>query len=202
LKESSENAENFSISPNYKVNNWKEAEKNADWAMMIKIFKNRLEGRFLEPIRLIAADQKIGKFSGFSILALDCLIIETLVQFDAGKDDTKGEGETSFVSFLTTKDNFKDFFNKEKAKIFYYHFRNGLLHQAQTKKKSLIKIGQESMVSKVSTNLHEGLIVDREKFHEAIEKEIKRYMDLLTNGDTDLRNNFVKKMNFICNLPE
>ena len=163
---------------------------------MTSIFNDRLEGRFLKPIRLIECDQHISNFSGFSILALDCLIIETLRQFYDGTDESKNVGN-SFINFLTNSEFFKTCFSKATAQIFYRHFRNGLLHQAQTKKKSLIRIGQKSMVVKVN----DGLIVDRKLFHSGIEDEINQYQHRLHDSENkDLRENFIKKMNYICNL--
>lgn len=167
---------------------------------MVEIFYDRLEGRFLKPIRLIINGEKdISNFSGFSILALDCLIIETLQQFYSGENETKGSGTTAFWHFFESSPYFKDNFSMKTTEIFYSHFRCGLLHQAQTKKKSLIRIGENTMISQVSDNIDDGLIVDRAKFHEAIEQEIKHYINLLENNDTKLRINFVVKMRFICN---
>lgn len=47
-------------------------------------------------------------------------------------------------------------------KTFYDHFRCGLLHQAQTKYKSLIKISQQNFLELSNKNdIKEGLIIDR-----------------------------------------
>ena len=191
------------ISPKYNVSHWIQARDTEDWQRMVGIFNDRLEGRFLEPIRLIAVDNSIGEFSGFSIMSLDCLIIETLEQFYNGNDETKGYHKIAFRDFFRRSPYFQDLKTNKKAEIFYSHFRCGLLHQAQTKNKSLIKIGEKlPMVSAVSTNIGEGLVINREKFHEAIENEIKQYIELLKSGEEDLRANFVKKMNYICNTPQ
>ncbi len=198
--------ENFKISPNFKVRDWKIARDDNNWQTMVNIFHDRLNGRYLKPIKLIAKDADIGEFSGFSILSLDCLVIETLHQFYNGLPETKqgkGEVESAFVNFFIQSEFFNDSFTRETARIFYLHFRCGLLHQAQTKEKSLIKINQKSMVSIVTTSHDDGLIVDRMKFHDALENEINCYMKLLEeNKDDVLRKNFIKKINCICNLPD
>ena len=62
------------------VNNWKDAENNDDWPTMFKTFKDRLEFRYFNAIKaIIDADrlQPTRRF-GFSIKALDCLLIEKL----------------------------------------------------------------------------------------------------------------------------
>lgn len=89
---------------------WKKARDELDWIQMTIIFNDRLEGRFLKPIRLIESDQRISNFSGFSILALDCLIIETLQQFYDDTDESESVGN-SFTNFLTNSEFFKTFFN-------------------------------------------------------------------------------------------
>jgi hypothetical protein len=77
------------ISPNYEVSHFIKANKKNDWVELVKIFSDRLEGRYLEPIKLILeGDSKISEFSGFSILTLDCILIETLNQFYNGINET------------------------------------------------------------------------------------------------------------------
>lgn len=190
-------SENFRVSPKYSVNDWKTARDNSDWAKMINIFKDRIEGRFLKPIELIATHEDIKEFSGFSILALDCLVIEALQQFHEGKNETpRNRIKNAFITFLTTRESFKNFFNEETASTFFDHFRCGLLHQAQTKEKSLIKISREAMVEVIEN----GLIIDRKKFHDALLEEIDIYVQLLSKEEEhNLKANFIKKMDFICN---
>lgn len=197
------NLENISISPKYRKSHWQEAHANNDWNRMVEIFKDRIESRFLKPIRMIAKDPDIGEFSGFSILALDCLIIETLNQFYSGLDETEGPHNKAFWSFFKNSEFFKKHFSKKKAFTFYSHYRCGILHQAQTKGKSLVRIGQNTMIQSVENDISKGLIVDRSKFHKAVEDEITSYMEKLKIGDEenfDLRENFVNKMNIICGL--
>lgn len=186
------------ISPKYTDQDWIKARDSEDWTQMVEIFHDRLEGRFLKPIKLIIEDSSgIGEFSGFSILALDCLVIETLQQFYDGLPKTPDhKGKEKFKAFLISSQYFKECFNEETAYLFYKHFRCGLLHQGQTMKKSKIKIGQKTMVSKIE----DGLIIDRNLFHIALTKEVDDFKKIINDSkDKNLRINFVKKMNFICN---
>jgi hypothetical protein len=172
---------------------------------MVEIFQDRMEGRFFKPIRLIANDCVIGEFSGFSILALDCLIIETLNQFYSGLDETEGLHKMAFWKFFKNSDFFKGHFSRKKAFTFYSHYRCGILHQAQTKKKSVVRIDQSTMIQSVGKDISEGLIVDRALFHKALEQEILSYMERLKRGgneNCELRANFIKKMNIICGIPK
>ncbi len=195
------NLDDILISPKYRKSHWQKAHAGSDWDSMVEIFKDRIEGRFLEPIRLIAEHHDIGEFSGFSILALDCLIIETLNQFYSGLDETEGAHDKAFWNFFKNSEFFKSHFSRKKAFTFYSHYRCGILHQAQTKKKSVVRIDQKTMIQSVEGDISEGLIVDRSIFHKAVENEISSYMVRLKNGgeeNAELRSNFLKKMNFIC----
>ena len=64
------NLEDISISPEYRKSHWQEALEKDDWKKMVEIFKDRIEGRFLKPIRLITKDQDVGEFSGFVALTV------------------------------------------------------------------------------------------------------------------------------------
>lgn len=200
------NFENISISPKFRKSHWQQAHANNDWERMVEIFQDRIEGRFLKPVRLIANHVDIGEFSGFSILALDCLIIETLNQFYSGLNETEGEHKKAFWNFFKNSEFFKNHFTRKKAFTFYSHYRCGILHQAQTKGKSVVRIDQRTMIQSVENDNSESLIVDRALFHKALEQEILSYMEKLKLGGNEnsekLRSNFVKKINFICDPPE
>jgi len=194
------NHDDLSISPIYKVSDWTRARDGDDWALMTAIFNDRIESRYLKPIRLIASDSDIGEFSGFSVLAIDCLIIETLNQFYLGLDETEGEHRKAFWNFFKGSKHFKNHFTRKIAFTFYSHFRCGILHQAQTKLKSVVRIDRDEMVKPVSKLTKEGLIIDRVKFHSALESEISDYKSNLIENNNDLRKNFIVKMNYICGI--
>ena len=65
------------ISPKYRDSDFTKAHSDSNWNTLVNIFSDRIKGRYLEPIELIlAGDSEISEFSGFSILALDCILIE------------------------------------------------------------------------------------------------------------------------------
>jgi hypothetical protein len=193
------NIDDIAISPKFRNYHWQMALNDEDWETMVSIFKDRIEGRFLKPIRLIESDTENGEFSGFSILALDCLIIETLNQFYLGTDETEGEHRKAFWNFFRKSEYFKMHFTRKTAYIFYTKYRCGILHQAQTKGKSLIRIDEYFMVKAIKTETNEpkDLIVNRALFHKAIEDEISHYIHKLKSGGEGnlmLRNNFITKI--------
>ncbi|MDD4735725.1 MAG: hypothetical protein PHP44_06435 [Kiritimatiellae bacterium] len=195
--------ENVSISPKYRKRDWQEAVAEDDWDKMVAIFEDRLRGRFLTPINLISKDRSIGEFAGFSILALDCLLIETLQQFYCGRDKTEGKHWESFWLFFQNSEFFRANFNRRTAETFYSHFRCGILHQAQTKGKSVVRMDQNTMIRPVEDQINKGLIVDRCRFHKALEDEVAAYTDRLRShgeANEELRRNFIRKMNFICGI--
>ncbi|MEX2476893.1 MAG: hypothetical protein WD357_00550, partial [Gracilimonas sp.] len=124
----------------------------------------------------------------------------TTVQFYNGLDETKGNNNVAFWNFFKNSIPFKSHFSKEKAFTFYSHFRCGILHQVQTKKKSVLRIGRSEMVKNIDEKISEGLIIDRVKFHNALEEEINLYKNKLLNDDVILKQNFITKMNLICDI--
>lgn len=194
-------ADNKAISSKYRVSDWRDAMQSDNWTTMAAIFRDRLNGRFLEPIELIGKDNNIGEFAGFSIMALDCLLVETLNQFYQGWDETPGNHQRHFWTFFRESEYFKPHFTKRMSNIFYSHVRCGLLHQAQTKKRTLIRADQDKMVSPASGGLVNGIIVDRIRFHNALKQEVSAYSRRLEAGtasDTNLRQTFITKMQYIC----
>jgi hypothetical protein len=91
------------ISPKYKLNHWKalKFDKEGDWLKAIEIVEDRIRGRFVIWIDKIASEQ----FSGFAVIALDCLLLETLHGFMTGK---RSEGKCPvYEDFLSTHKHFK-----------------------------------------------------------------------------------------------
>src|SRR5438874_2383721 len=112
------------ISPKYRADDWKALNlsdpKSPDWSTAIDIFRDRIHGRFLAPVDAIAnhTDCQIQEFSGFTIIAIDCLLIETLNQFYQGIDETVGSHGDAFWNFFRESTHFqREFDTKRKATI-------------------------------------------------------------------------------------
>ena len=69
---------------------WKRAKQSNDWNTMVRIFKDRYNFRYLAGVKaMMGLDRQLfPPRLGFSIVALDCLLIETLNQFYRDKKET------------------------------------------------------------------------------------------------------------------
>ena len=194
------------ISPNYTSNDWKRLSNlpvnasTTDWTKAIAILKDRIEGRFLSLIEAIENET----FSGFAIIALDCLLIETLNQFWFGIEDTNvnynGKNGESFKDFFNRSPYFKYHFTDDISKAFYNQIRCGLLHQAETKGNTLINFKKFKMITLIDpSDAKKGIELNRKLFHTALKDEFRNYLELLNDPNNEvIRKNFIKKMNLIC----
>ncbi|NRS90882.1 hypothetical protein HNQ02_003829 [Flavobacterium sp. 7E] len=199
----------FKISEKYQNTDWKSLnlldDNNVNWTDGISIIEDRFFSRFFSQIEKIKDDE----FSGFVVMSIDCLLIETLMQFYLGIDNT--EVNYKSVQWKAFKDFFKnsthfnaDFKTNNICKTFYQQFRCGLLHQAQTKEKSLIKICQTSFLTLADAkNVKVGLIIDRTQFHNKLFSEFNEYIQKLIDNKNNfagenLRIKAILKMDLIC----
>lgn len=184
------------ISPTYSIADWKKLDFSAegDWPTAVAIFEDRIRGRFLDMVDKI----EDRPFAGFAVLALDCLLIETLQQFYEGTSETPyKKGEEYFVNFLT-RTAFNEHFDKEQAQLFYDHIRCGILHQAETKEGSLIHLNGPLVIL---TSNPKSIVINRKKFHKKLLEVFERYLSQLKDpSNGELRDNFKRKMNYICRL--
>jgi hypothetical protein len=202
-------AKGIKISPKYYQKDWNDLQlqtrNSPDWITAIKIFEDRIGGRFLKQIDLLDKNPKrnIGVFAGFAIMALDCLLIETLEQFYKGKLRTgQGMDEKVFFDFFQRSSNFNSFFNTQaKATIFYRQIRCGLLHQAQTKKRSTIHIRSEKMLQWVNPECPaDGIKIQRRLFHKEVVEIYTSYINKLKHiNQLNLKRKFRRKMNHVVN---
>ncbi|MBY7739416.1 hypothetical protein [Paenibacillus polymyxa] len=140
---------NIYISPrycleDYLVLNLSLTSDEQAWGRVIDIFADRIEGRFLLLIQEysdnIATNYRHIDYS-FSSIALCSLLIETLHQFYNGLDVTVFRGhKEAFIRFLTRSTYFGRYFTRRTAGFFYSDIRNGILHQAQTKRNTQLTL--------------------------------------------------------------
>ena len=182
------------ISPRFEVGDWKglDLTKSSDWRKAVRMVEDRLNARFFDAVEAIQEQD----FSGFAVLALDCLLIETLQQFKEGVAETpRRKGEEYFVNFLTAAP-FATYFDRASACTFYDHFRCGILHQAEIKGSSKVwRIG--ALVAPTLDG--RGLIINRKLFHSVLRKAFANYLRILRNRtEATLCDSFVRKMGYIC----
>lgn len=184
------------ISPRFVVADWTELtfESEPDWRKAVDIFSERVHERYLDPI---ASIEKCD-YSGFAILALDCLLIEMLQQFREGVYRTpKGRSKLYFINFLT-QSAFGEHFDKKMAEMFYTQIRCGILHQAEIRGNSKIWVSDQIPLVGFSDD-RSGLIVNRRSFHRQLLREFENYKTgLLDPDNVTMRRRFRKKMMHIC----
>lgn len=203
---------------NWTVSDWDRLNlsqnDSSDWETAIQIFEDRINFRFIQAIETLKENDdahykkfKLRRF-GFAATALMALLIETLAQFYKGVPKSKGS-EKTYVDFLTNKSFvFRNYFTTaEIAKVFYDEIRCGIFHQAETKNRSLIqyreKDDKDEKIPSVSVVGTDSLIIYWATLFKLLKQEIKEYTNKLRSGeDEELKENFKKKMNYICHPPK
>lgn len=187
----------INISPNYNKDSYLNLNltlqsSEFDWNTAVTIFKDRIEGRFLNQIDLLSNDVNA---NGFTIMALNCLLIETLYQFKEGKDKTPSRcNKDVYSNFLIQE--FPGVFNiKNIAESFYTDIRCGILHSAQTKNESRLS-DREDVVVTFEGN---ALVVSVKGLSSLLKTYFEHYLQKLADpNEVTLRNNFINKMKFVC----
>lgn len=167
-------------------------------------FVERLKRRYLDPIAVLRENGTlIGE--GFSIMAIQCTLIEFLEATRLGKTyrrPTKAQplgqyeycasGDV-FADFLFKREPFSKTFNEETAEDFYLNVRCGLLHEARTRGGWRIWAdGPDGVVADIAAKK-----VFRNNFHAALLEYIKTFeAELLVSRE--LRDAFVRKFDSLC----
>lgn len=185
------------ISAQYTTEDWKALtfSDEAEWELAVDMFRDRINSRYLDHIDSLMTR----KVSGFAVLSLDCVLIETMQQFREGTRNTpSGKGKQYFVNFLTGT-AFSQHFATKSAERFYKEIRCGLLHQSEAEGSSRIKRGDRPLVELTADE--KSVIVNVPRFHELLKEVIASYAsELLRPESTACRKAFRKKMNFICRV--
>ncbi len=158
------------------------------------MIKDRLDGRFLR----YAGNCLRSPYSGFVVLAIDSLLLETIQQFREGITNGRGKSHKMVTRFLEGK-RFQPGFDQEARNAYYADIRCGLLHQAEAKRMWLIRRGQETMLQPSPDG--QGYVIDVRAFHKAVRSSMNDYlMELHQPSNTNLRVNLWTKMNHICSV--
>lgn len=190
------------IAPNFEAAQWKALKlddaTSPDWNVAISVLESRIRERYIAPADFLVAAEKdtlpIERRFGFAVLAIDCLLVETLGAFLEGLEDTKRRSEDIFCKFLTTRPQFRNDFSRPLAEQFYDEFRCGVLHQAEVRGN-----GKVWSVGPLIQKVGDSVIVNRNAFHERLNAEFTAYLqELGDHTNSQLRLDFRKKMNFIA----
>lgn len=177
------------------------------WQRAITAIERRFAARFIEPAdalrKLDAADQ--GAFPegrGFAILALDCLLIETLFGYRRGRRTLFGETSDAFKAFLAGAPSFKDDAAlRARIPSFATAVRNGVLHDGETREGWIVwKSGPPGILAEVLGDRR--LVLYRDAFHSAVVAAQKEYFDALRAGagteEAELRARFRDRVDQLC----
>jgi hypothetical protein len=184
------------ISPRYTSSDWYALDRHsgADWVKATGIVKDRLDGRFLR----YAGNCLRSPHSGFVVLSIDSLLLETLQQFREGVTNGHGKSELMVTRFLSGK-RFQPDFHKSAREAYYTDIRCGLLHQAEAKRMWLIRRGETALLHESPDG--QGYIIDVRMFHGAVRASMNDYLrELRRPQHEELRANLWTKMNHICSV--
>ncbi|WDE96334.1 hypothetical protein PQO03_11500 [Lentisphaera profundi] len=174
------------ISSTVSVEKYRTYESNKDTLKISDFIYERFYERYINPFK----DNK--NKHGFSMLAIACLMIESLETFKQGWKNSKNQSKKSFQLFFDDSihlDNLKNI-----PDDFYTHIRCGLLHQAET-------TGGWHITRQEKQLYHsESKTIDASLFFKAIEKEFEIYISNLKKSDwnSDIWKKARKKLSYIC----
>lgn len=174
-----------------------------EWNPLVNYFWDRYKKRYFDPIEILQkhANPQIRNNCGFLITTIDCVLIETLEQYYSGTDASKGNNTDPFLSFFQRADQYKSVIQDRKdAGIFVGFVRSGLLHQAKTKKASVINKNIKTPILDWidDSDKLKGLKLNRDKFHTSVYEEYEKLIQKLKiNGNSVLRKNFKQKLKTI-----
>ena len=172
---------------------------NGEWAEVLGAFRRRIEERYVRPIGQLARSARGAQQTvpGFAILALDCLLIDTIQSFREGRVGTGDVSSAkSFKSFLDAR-RFASFTRKDRNEFFHY-VRNGLLHNGETRGDWKVRSNTPAMLSRDATAGTRTL--NRTAFHAAVVAELEDYCGELVSGAPEVREAFLRRMDAICGL--
>jgi hypothetical protein len=180
------------------VGDYKAWENEADggWSKKPEFIRRRLFERYIDPVKALDFCRSTKKSkNGFQMMAVGCLLIETLASFWRGWESTEpgkdgkgrkipGKSGEAFKVFFQEQARFSAFHGTQ----FYRNVRCGILHQGETKKGWTIER---------TGPLFDGICqINAKKFHDQMAMAIRDYERALKNPPTGslLRANFDKKM--------
>lgn len=143
----------------------------------------RFAERYFVPIDAMGQDER----NGFAMMALNCLVIESLQSYRRGWLTSNGNSELAFCNFFDQEDGFSAF--RGFSRSFYANVRCGILHQGETT--GGWKIRRDKQLFNSAT-----LTVNAARFHDELKSSLDAYIsEISTNdADTEVWKNCLKKL--------
>jgi hypothetical protein len=154
------NSRPLKLSPEYTEKNWNDAFDGCeDWDTAINIVEDRIKGRWLDSAECLLDEPH----SGFAIIALDCIVLESLWGFMNGKAVPHGKEQQVYQEILTGK-SFG--LSPDLSENFRDQVRNGIMHDAETRKRWLIEktVPHDAIAQQTKNG---DYVLNRTKFHRA-----------------------------------
>lgn len=146
--------------------------KDSEKEEIANFVHQRFTERYIKPINNLDKTEK----HGFSIMAVCCLMIESLESFKNGWHSTRNRSEQAFKEFLKSENEFMEL--KDHASQFYKHIRCGILHQSETTDGWKIQRKGELFDSESKT-------INASEFLIRMEKSLEQYVQHLKVSDWD-----------------
>jgi len=184
------------ISPHYHLRDWRRLDlsdptaKDEDWKTAADIVEDRVRGRLIRWIDKLVTE----RFAGFAVIALDCTLIESLVGFETGKA-SRGK-EDVYLQFLRRSRFRAGGFDNDAAGLFCKCIRNGITHDAETRRGWLIEMSVPAgaIVEKTQTGEYR---LNRTAFHSGIVGEFEAWLQSVRSGTKSARVNMRRRMEHI-----
>lgn len=206
--------DNFLISPGFRVSDWialrrvlpadggLDDDSRSSWVRAVEVLERRIRTRFLEPARLLLASRS----AGFSVLLIDCAVVETAQRLRSESPQTS---RARVTKFLREQPSFRPYFDDGTphravdkncpcvACSFYRHVRSSLVHGTETAAGWLIRARETALLS----GRQGRWVLDRTRFHHGVVTEFAAYCSDLTAGpDRELRRRLRAAIDTICGL--
>jgi hypothetical protein len=170
------------LSSSITVNDYRKLEAAGDKKAIGEFIYKRFDERYFSPI--LSSSNK----HGFTMMAIGCLVIETLESFYQGKKDSGGRSKKMFSDFLKRDTGLRIFSSEDDW--FYFKVRCGILHQAEV-------IGGWRIIRSGDLLNSGDKTINAEKFIQELQKILKNY-EIQLQTDELLWSNFKLKMDAIC----
>lgn len=178
------NADDTKLSSAITVRKYRLLERAGDRKALAQFVRDRFQERYFRPIDATPAGDK----HGFAIMAVCCLVIETLESFYQGKESTRGCSQRMFRDFFARNTGLRSFGGADDW--FYRDIRCGILHQSEARRGWRIRRSGPLLDLPAKR-------INATKFMRELRKAVEEYSDLLRQDDASWRL-FKKKMTAIC----
>lgn len=170
------------LSASMTVDHYRELVGKNDRAALGHFIRKRFDERYFHPV----SDPK--HKHGFTMMAIACLVIETLESFYQGRADTKGGSKKIFRDFFSRNSALSPFGGQ--GDWFFTDIRCGILHQAETR-------GGWKIQRKGVLLDDQNKTINATKFLHQLQNSVSQYADEIQSNETVWKN-FCKKMDAIC----